>query len=164
MKTFAKTGTVEATGMTRLAYNELRGWELPSDENGKDKGFLVCRKEGESNVDGYDGYVNWVTEEEFYSTHKEVVGMTFGEAIELLKQGKKVARSGWNGKKMYLSFKAGYPNGVPANASHAKSHNITEGDLIIYDPYIEMKTTTGSFVPWLASQTDVLAEDWNIVD
>jgi Protein of unknown function (DUF2829) len=88
---------------------------------------------------------------------------SFGEAIKALKQGKKVARKGWNGKDMYLSFKVGYPNGVPANESHAKAHNIGVGDIIVYDPYIEMRTTSGSFVPWVASQTDILAEDWEEV-
>ena len=119
------------------------------------------REEGETNVTGYNGYVNWVTEEEFYSTHKEVVGMTFGEAIELLKQGKKVARSGWNGKGMFLflvdgsTFKVNRP---PLLGIYP------EGTEINYQPHIDMKTADDTIVPWLASQSDVLAEDWNIVD
>jgi len=89
--------------------------------------------------------------------------MNFGKAIELLKSGSKVARSGWNGKGMYLSYKAGYPNGVPANEAHAKAHDCQVGDIIKYAPYIEMKTADNMFVPWLSSQTDVLAEDWELV-
>lgn len=71
--------------------------------------------------------------------------MNFGEAVEALKQQKKVSRSGWNGKGMWLGFE------------QAKQE---EKKLA----YIFMRTVTGEFVPWLASQTDILAEDWNLVD
>lgn len=84
---------------------------------------------------------------------------SFGLAIHFLKEGKKVCRSGWNGKGMYLYH-------VPANTYPA----ITEiakkefGENVPYGAYIAMKTAQGNVVPWLASQTDVLAEDWMIVD
>jgi hypothetical protein len=75
--------------------------------------------------------------------------MDFGDAIRALKNGKRVARAGWNGKGMWLHL-------VPA-------HGPRIGDLD-REPhrraYIEMLDATDSFVPWLASQTDVLAEDW----
>jgi hypothetical protein len=68
--------------------------------------------------------------------------MKFGEAIEKLKSGGKVARSGWNGKGMWLALQ------VPdANSKMSL-------------PYIYMKTADNNLVPWLASQTDVLSEDW----
>ena len=78
-------------------------------------------------------------------------GMNFGLALEAIKQGKKVSRSGWNGKGLWLELQ------VPD--AHSK----------MTLPYIFMsypedaKTTPGARVPWLASQTDVLAEDWLIV-
>jgi hypothetical protein len=74
------------------------------------------------------------------------MGHNFGEAIQLLKSGKKVARQGWNGKNMWLKLQ------VPDE--HSK----------MTLPYIYMYTACGNNVPWLASQTDVLAEDWNEVN
>lgn len=68
--------------------------------------------------------------------------MNFGQAIALLKLGKKVARQGWNGRNMWLSLQ------VPD--AHSKMSL----------PYIYMSTVKSELVPWLASQTDVLAEDW----
>lgn len=81
----------------------------------------------------------------------------FGEAIRLIKQGKKAARKGWNGKNMYIFLHEGY--------STNENKHIT-GNISDYcSPYICMKTATGDIVcGWLASQTDMLAEDWIIVD
>jgi hypothetical protein len=70
--------------------------------------------------------------------------VNFGDAIAALKAGQKVARSGWNGRGMWLALQ------VPDVNSKMSL------------PYIYMSTVTGDLVPWLASQTDVLAEDWEI--
>jgi hypothetical protein len=70
--------------------------------------------------------------------------MTFGEAIEALKAGERVTREGWNGKDMWLALQ------VPDE--HSK----------MTLPYIYMKTAQGDLVPWLASQTDMLASDWGL--
>lgn len=72
--------------------------------------------------------------------------MNFGQAIEALKQGKKVARAGWNGKNMHLELQR--PD------AHSK----------MTLPYIYMYTAQGDNVPWLASQTDMLSEDWVTVE
>lgn len=84
----------------------------------------------------------------------------FGQALEALKSGQKVARSGWNGKGMFLFLQKGYPAGVPANKNTAEALGCPEGAIVKVLPYIAMSTVDGSLVPWLASQTDVLAEDW----
>lgn len=85
--------------------------------------------------------------------------MNFGQAIEALKQRKKVARKGWNGKGMFLYY-------VPS-ASYPPSTDIAKeafgGQNVPYGAYIAMKTAQGNVVPWLASQTDVLAEDWEVI-
>lgn len=70
--------------------------------------------------------------------------MNFGQALEALKVGRRVAREGWNGKGMWLALQR--PD------AHSKMSL----------PYIYMSTVTGDLVPWLASQTDMLAEDWVI--
>lgn len=86
--------------------------------------------------------------------------MNFGQALEHLKAGRRVARAGWNGRGMWLAYQKGYPDGVPINRNTADATGLPEGTVCRFLPYIIMKTVDDSFVPWLASQTDVLAEDW----
>ena len=71
--------------------------------------------------------------------------VNFGEAIEALKRGSHVARNGWNGKGIWLELQE--PD------EHSK----------MTLPYIYMKTACDNKVPWLARQTDILAEDWIIL-
>lgn len=86
--------------------------------------------------------------------------MNFGQAIEALKDGKKVSRAGWNGKGMFLFLVAGSTfkvNRAPLLGIYP------EGTTINYNPHVDMCTADGSIVPWLCSQTDLLAEDWGLV-
>lgn len=93
---------------------------------------------------------------------KKENGMNFGQAIEALKAGMKVARAGWNGKGMFLIFVPGTLNVVPREGSPYAS--VTAAAINI-NPHIDMKTATGEMQPgWLASQTDMLAEDWEVVE
>lgn len=85
----------------------------------------------------------------------------FGWALRQLRAGKKVQRSGWNGKGAWLALQKGYPDGIPINQNTADATGLPMGSVQKFLPYIIMKTATGEFVPWLASQTDVLAEDWS---
>lgn len=95
-------------------------------------------------------------------------GLTFGDALVALKAGRRVAREGWNGKGMWLSLSGPGVRDVPAggfwsvnNADHARSQGGTAKVL----PCITMKTATGEILMgWLASQTDMLAEDWVDLD
>lgn len=81
------------------------------------------------------------------------MSLNFGQALEHLKTGGLVARVGWNGKGMWLAL-------MPASVASAKAAGIPEGTAVRVRPYIVMRTADGSFVPWVASQTDMLAEDW----
>lgn len=89
------------------------------------------------------------------------MNMTFSEAITMLKAGRKVARRGWNGKGMFIFL-------VPGSTFSVSRPPLLgiypEGTEINYRPHIDMKDAEGKVVPWLASQTDVLAEDWMTVD
>lgn len=86
--------------------------------------------------------------------------MNFGQALEALKIGQKVAREGWNGKGMFLFLVPGSQFQV----NHAPLLGIyPEGTTINYHAHIDMKTAQDTVVPWLASQTDVLAEDWAVI-
>lgn len=80
--------------------------------------------------------------------------MDFGQAIWGLKNGEKVARAGWNGKGMWL---------VLVNSRNYTVDAVRSGSHTVL-PWIGMKTAGDEFVPWLASQTDVLAEDWEYAE
>ncbi|CUW40260.1 conserved protein of unknown function(containing Bacteriophage domain,3-87) [Magnetospirillum sp. XM-1] len=85
---------------------------------------------------------------------------SFSDALNHLKSGKKVARSGWNGKGMFVFLVPGSTfkvNRAPLLGIYP------EGTEINYCPHIDMKTADDKIVPWLASQTDVLADDWTLV-
>lgn len=92
--------------------------------------------------------------------------MNFGKALEALKDGKKVARKGWNGKGMHLYLTTG------SDVPYSKLKPETQKALISYpqstvkiNGHIDMKAADDSIVVgWLASQTDMLAEDWIIVN
>jgi hypothetical protein len=84
----------------------------------------------------------------------------FGGALERLKAGKRVARAGWNGKGMWICLQRGYPDGIRINENTAEATGLPVGTPCIFRPYIMMRDAQGSFVPWLASQTDILATDW----
>lgn len=89
--------------------------------------------------------------------------MDFGTALAFLKEGDRVARKGWNGKGMYVVFQKGYPDGIAINKNTAEATGIPEGTVCMFRPYLMMRTVDGSFVPWVASQADILAEDWRKV-
>jgi hypothetical protein len=136
---------IAAEPMTRQAYIAFRGWEVPADENTNDEGYLVEYADGgPANVPGREGYVSWSPKGVFERSYRPTAGLTFGLAVEALRMGKKVARAGWNGKGMWL--------------------RITCEDDATALPWVGMKTADNKFVPWLASQTDILAEDWQIID
>jgi hypothetical protein len=86
--------------------------------------------------------------------------MNFGAALEVLEAGGKVARDGWNGKKMFLFL-------VPGSKFRVNRPPLLgiyeEGTSVEYHAHIDMKTADDKIVPWLASQTDMLAKDWRIV-
>lgn len=92
--------------------------------------------------------------------------MDFGVALMNLKEGRRVARKGWNGKGMFLVMTSG--SEIPAENMRvdAVRDYYTEHDVdtIKIAPHIDMKAADGTYVTgWLASQTDMLAEDWIIL-
>ncbi len=95
----------------------------------------------------------------------------FGLALCAMKQGKRVARSGWNGKGMFVFLVPGsnltagtLRPGTPYKAM-ADEMGMGEDDAFVINGHIDMKAADGSMVVgWLASQTDMLADDWEIVE
>jgi hypothetical protein len=100
-----------------------------------------------------DGYESWSPKDVFDSAYRDMQNMTFGDAIYMMNGGAKVARKGWNGKGIFIQMQ--FPD---------RNSKMTS-------PYIYIDTTglqsdneaaPRSCVPWLASQTDMLANDWQI--
>jgi hypothetical protein len=162
MENYYGTKRLKAKPMTLGEYNDYRGWHLPADEDGSAEGYLVEYTDGgKPNMDGHEGYVSWSPKEQFENAYQRTDSMSFGHAIVALKSGLKVARTGWNGKGMFLFL-------VPGSVFKVNRPPLLgiyeEGTEINYHAHIDMKTADGQVVPWLASQTDVLADDWQIVE
>lgn len=173
MKTYIGTKIIRSQPMTRAEYNVFRGWTLPADENGADEGYLVEYLDGgKPNTSTHEGYVSWSPKEQHEAAYRETNGMSFGLAIEAMKKGQRVARAGWNGRGMWLRHInpyaphpdtiGGRTSGVITNPYFKAADNNAEAEGTMI-PWIGMKTADNCFVPWLASQTDMLADDWCIV-
>lgn len=159
MKSYIGVKLVNAKPMTRGAYNAFRGWNVPANENPDDDGYLVeYRDGGKGNTDQYVGYVSWSPADVFDRSYHNTMGLNFGLALEMLKMGEFVSRTGWNGKglKLGLVGKGG------AYQLTFEEVNTLPYIVIVYPN--DSKNTPGARVPWLASQTDILAEDWAIVE
>lgn len=120
-------------------------------------------RNGATIEDGYkvvyqDGYESWSPKDVFEEAYRETMGMPFGLAIEAAKMGKRIARSGWNGKNQYVELAEciGYKNaaGEMCNVEHEAIGNKA----------LAFVGTSGVQMGWLASQADMLADDWRIVD
>ena len=136
-----------------------------TDENGK----VVVSMSAEVTLkhscllEGYrvrypDGYESWSPKNVFEMAYRPTDAMSFGLAIEAAKKGKKIARAGWNGKGQYVQLAScvSYinPDGEVVNADH----------LAIGNRALAFVGTSGVQMGWLASQADMLAEDWAIVE
>ncbi|MGL5733754.1 MAG: DUF2829 domain-containing protein [Beijerinckiaceae bacterium] len=86
--------------------------------------------------------------------------MDFSKALELIKEGQRVQREGWNGKGMFIFL----VNGSNFIVNREPLLSIMgEGTIVTYCPHIDMKTADNKVVPWLASQTDIMANDWQVL-
>jgi len=87
--------------------------------------------------------------------------MKFGEALEWLKCGMHIARPAWvgTGSDQWLAYMPGYDN-LPAKKHAAKALSVELGAPVLLHPYIAMRDVHGGLVPWVPSQTDILADDW----
>jgi hypothetical protein len=164
MKMYIGTKVIKSRAMNRGDYNEHRGWNIPENENPDDPGQLVGYPDEHSNFDGeLEGgchYISWSPADVFDAAYKPMTGMSFGLAIEAMKLGNKVARAGWNGKGMWIGIVTADNYSINI-APYDDGQDIPEIKSLL--PWIGMKTADNKFVPWLASQTDMLAEDWTVV-
>lgn len=152
MQVYIGTKVINAAPMTRTNYNLLRGFEQPKNEGVEDDGYLVEYVDPavgtQPNTPQFSGYVSWSPKAVFERAYTHIQSMTFGIALELCKQGYRIARQGWNGKGQYLVYVD--PGSSPA-------------ELIKMRPWIGIHTVDNQFMPWVASQSDMLCSDWVVV-
>ena len=174
MKKYIGVKVIDAEPMNLGEYNKFRCWTLPADEDPATEGYRVVYP---------DGYVSWSPKEQFEEAYRETSEgcMSFGLALEALRKGLKVARLGWNGKGMFLFL---LPEGqIPIKAindpalkkvvlddlSDGGNKVVSEDAVFNALPSIRMWTVNsygrkGVLTGWLASQTDMLSDDWVIVE
>lgn len=104
-----------------------------------------------------DGYTSWCPIDVFQRDYQPVNAMSFGHALHALKAGHRVCRKGWNGKGMWLVL-------VPADGWNINPEWWAGSESEVVLPWIGMFTADHKFVPWLCSQTDMLVDDWMLVD
>ena len=148
MKKYIGTKMIEAKPMNRGDYNKYRGWTIPEDENPADEGYFVKYS---------DGYESWSPKKQFEEAYRDCKSMTFGIALELLKKGCKVARKGWNGKEQYIQL------ATSISYKSADDEIVNCEHDAIGNKAIAFVGTSGVQIGWLASQADMLSEDWIVV-
>jgi hypothetical protein len=162
MDLFLGTKKVMAKPMSLGDYNLYRGWKIPEDENPATPGFLVeYFNGGTANHPDHAGYISWAPAEVFWENYRANGNLTFGHALALIKEGKKLARKGWNGKGQFVFLVQGSTftvNRPPLLGIYP------EGTEINYHAHIDLRNAQGQIVPWFASQGDMLSEDWEIVE
>jgi hypothetical protein len=172
---FVSTAIVKAVPMSRQDYNEYKGLEYEEGYGPVNKdGYLVELQVGDEkpNHPDHAGAIMFYDKESFDRHFYRSGNMPFGVAVELLKKGYRVARAGWDGKGMFLQYVDPYApcpdqlenpevrlSGTMNTIFKPIENKYTPGTLL---PWIGMKTADNKFVPWLASQTDILATDWMI--
>lgn len=135
MQQYIGTKIIEAVPAIRQGGKVYeQGWPVPLGEGPCEKGYKVRYQ---------DGYESWSPQAAFEEAYRPTNGMSFGLAIEAARKGHKVSRTGWNGKGMYVICRTGHPDG---------------------HPYLMIKSAGGSFQMWEAYQSDILTDDWVIVD
>lgn len=159
MEQYLGVKLIQAEPMNLGDYNTFRGWIIPEDEDPNQKGYKVVYQ---------DGYVSWSPKEVFEEAYRRLDNLTFGLAIEAMKKGLKVARKGWNGKGMWIALSMPPESPLAAHNfwnEHSRRFAQEKGGSAEVLPTVIMKTADNKILMgWLASQTDMLAEDWEVVE
>jgi len=151
---------VDGEPMTLAAAQEYLG--RPIDGNVEDHGYLVKYEEG---------YQSWCPKETFEKHNRPTTGMPFGFAIEAAKQGHKIARAGWNGADMFAVYMS--PMHLPPFNSQEPGRKVNDRTARLIGPdvpldcqaYFALYNAKKQWQPgWVASQADMLSDDWFIVE
>lgn len=117
-----------------------------------------CKIEEGYRIEYADGYLSWSPKAVFEEAYRPTDGMNFGLAIEAAKKGKKIARAGWNGKNQYVEL------ATCISYRNAAGEDINVDHDTIGNKALAFVGTSGVQMGWLASQADMLADDWRIVE
>ncbi|WBF79692.1 hypothetical protein F22_0059 [Escherichia phage vB_Eco_F22] len=148
------TKCVNGFKMNKETYCKLRGWDVPANEDPLEVGYLVEYPDSKPNHEQFRGYISWSPRAAFEAAYHDVdKGCSFGHAVELIKLGHRLTRKGWNGKGMYITLVSG------ENWAMDKHENT----ICEKRDWLGIKTVDDQFMPWVPSQSDVLAEDWIIL-
>lgn len=150
MKTYIGTKIIEVAPAIRMGGKVYDANEtIPRSMKLVEEGYKVRYQ---------DGYESFSPKAVFEEAYRPIDGMNFGLAIEAMKKGKKCRRAGWNGKNQHIELASAIsytsPEGVIVNAEHDAIGNKA----------IAFCGTSGIQMGWLASQADMLADDWEIVE
>ena len=150
MKTYIGTKIIEAAPAIRMGGKVYeKDQPIPKSMDPEENGYKVRYA---------DGYESFSPKAVFEEAYRPIDGMNFGLAIEAMKKGKKCRRAGWNGKNQHIELASAIsytsPEGVIVNAEHDAIGNKA----------IAFCGTSGIQMGWLASQADMLADDWEIVE
>lgn len=149
MKQYIGTKIIEAAPAIRKGGKVYDlTWPIPKSMEPEEPGYRVRYP---------DGYESWSPKDVFEEAYRPTDAMSFGLAIEAAKKGKRIARKGWNGKRQYVELATAIsytsPIGAVVNAEHDAIGNQA----------LAFVGTSGVQMGWLASQADMLADDWMIV-
>ena len=150
MKTYIGTKIIEAIPAIRKGGTVYENAQpIPKSIDPEEEGYKVRYQ---------DGYESFSPKAVFEAAYRETDCLSFGLAIEAAKKGKRIARRGWNGKNQYveLAERISYENAAHevVNANHEAIGNKA----------LAFVGTSGVQLGWLASQADMLADDWEIVE
>ena len=154
MKQYIGTKMVQAEPAWRVTTLDDRKFVMLKREPGGFSGTIE---------DGYkvvypDGYESWSPKDVFDAAYRPIDGMNFGLAIEAAKLGKRIARAGWNGKNQYVELGVNFSYYAPSGICEETHHQDIGSTALVF------VGTRGRQVGWLASQADMLADDWRIVE
>lgn len=159
MKQYIGTKWVSAEPAWRVTTEDGRAFILEKSSN---EDFAGTIEDGYKVVDSY-GYESWSPKEVFEQAYRPAVGLNFGLALEAVKRGKRAARYGWNGKGMYIFLAPGESVDFYTHADMselaAQPQPPEVGDMLV------LRTAQANLQPgWLATQSDMLSDDWHILD
>lgn len=130
--------------------NEIMAYEIQKEATACDEGYKVRYP---------DGYESFSPKEVFEEAYRRTDNMNFGLALEATKKGLRIARSGWNGRGMYVFLADIQELNTRADLSEFQDQDVEISELLV------LRTAQETMQPgWLATQSDMLANDWYIVE
>lgn len=135
---YVGTKKVRAVAMTKIAYNQLRGWAMPEGEDGTEKGYLVEYPDSVPNHPEFGGYISWSPKQVFEEAYSKYDELCFGKALELLKEGLRLVR------RCNSITGLGIDNSIRL---YLKNNTIVWSDGL----------------PFIPTSEDLLANDWQVV-